>query len=129
MSATFLDGPAAGQSFELHRAPMYVRAVRESLSLSWDVLNEPDDEPNAGEEVHVYECVPETWTFVFVRPGGRYESCEYRHRPDVDGELLRETAAWREWATSQPAIAMETPGTREAMDAARAVRDRVFRDG
>jgi hypothetical protein len=28
-------------------------------------------------------------------------SGDYRHLPDVDGEALRETAAWRKWVKAQ----------------------------
>jgi hypothetical protein len=72
-----------------------------------------DDVPRADETIHVYEAVPgtnrmlpDTWIVCVRGPGGLQQAAgasgEYRHRPDVDGETVRETAAWRAWVTAEP---------------------------
>ncbi|HEY4411543.1 MAG TPA: hypothetical protein VGN06_00975 [Gaiellaceae bacterium] len=111
MPTTVLDGPAAGVGFTLQRAPMYVRFVLDADAAKWDVLNLLEDEPREQETVHVYEGVPGSFGCAYIcgRGRGQYSGYTqwriYRHRPDVDGEALRENAAWRAWAETQPAIA------------------------
>ncbi|HEY1833694.1 MAG TPA: hypothetical protein VGG08_04595 [Solirubrobacteraceae bacterium] len=109
MPTTILNGPAAGAGFTMHRAPMYVRLVQDAGG-KWDVLNLLEDEPREDETVHVYEGVPGTHGNAFVCGRGRgqhsgaTEWWVYRHRPDIDGEALRDTEAWRAWALAQPEI-------------------------
>lgn len=110
MPTTFMDGPAAGQGFDLRRAPMYLRVVEVVEQMGkFDALDQLDDEPREGERVHVYRIVPGSFGCVYVCArgrgalGGRYESGIYRYVPDVDGEQLRETAAWRAWVDAQVA--------------------------
>ncbi len=105
----FLDGPAAGVHLDHARAPAYLRVVQ--AGQAWDVLDQVDDQPRRGEVVHVYELVPGSriGPIHVCRRGrgarsGWISSGDYRHRPDVDGETVRETAAWRAWATAQPEI-------------------------
>ena len=102
------DGPAAG-TYSVRRAPYFLRAVGHASGHT-DLLDQLNDEPLETELVYVYEAIPGTiWdpdtlartgTFLCPPPGA---SGRYRHRPDVDGEQLRTTAAWRAWARSQPA--------------------------
>ena len=49
----FLDGPAAGVELSLRAAPRILRVVR-SENGEWDALDQPQDAPEAGEEVFVY---------------------------------------------------------------------------
>lgn len=121
MTVRFLDGPAEGVSLGLRRAPMFLRVVV-SPAGKVDALDQLGDVPMPREAVHVYQGVEgKLFTFrgdVFVcvrGPGGSQQAGtaagEYRHRPDVDGELLRDTAAWREWCRAQPEAArLEDPG-------------------
>lgn len=108
--AAFVDGPAEGLRLSLRRCPMYLRLVLDRSTGGWDALDQPDDAPRESEDVYVYEILPHTWSQVFVRPGGRYESGSYRHRDDVDVQggraSLREAEQWRDWASDQPAIEM-----------------------
>jgi hypothetical protein len=101
------DGPAAGR-YSVRRAPYFLRAVVDR-SGRCDLLDQLGDQPMPGETVHVYEATgilfdPDTMarmgTFLCPRPGA---SGTYRHRADVDGEQLRETAAWRAWTRAEPA--------------------------
>lgn len=96
-----LDGPCAG-SYPVKRAPPFLRAVT-TAGGDKDVLDQVDDEPAAQESVHVYQLQGEAgWVHLnTARRHGRgfYAIGDYRHRPDVDGEALRQTEAWRQWAT------------------------------
>lgn len=99
MPSTVLDGPAAGVGFSLRRAPTYLRLVRDRESGKWDALDQPEDEPRDTEDVFAYRIEPGTWSFVFVRPGGRYEYGRYRHLPEAPAEVLRSRPLWLTWAT------------------------------
>lgn len=107
----FLDGPAAGAPLPLRRAPMYLRVVIDP-SGKVDALDQLDDEPRAGETVHVYArarwagpihvCGGLNGNRSRVHGSGWVIEADYRHMPDVDGEGLRDTETWRAWATAQP---------------------------
>ena len=101
------DGPCAG-TYSVTRAPHFLRAVR--FELKQDLLDQLTDEPRLGETVHVYEVDPsqphfdpDTWArqmnAIICPPPGATGT--YRHRADVDGEELRDTAAWRAWCRAQ----------------------------
>lgn len=101
------DGPAAGR-YSIRRAPYFLRAVVDRRSGRIDLLDQLNDDPMPTEAVHVYEAsgplfdpdtLARTGTFLCPPPGA---SGTYRHRADVDGEALRETAAWRAWARAEP---------------------------
>lgn len=107
-----LDGPAAGR-YGVRRAPHFLRAVVARSDGRVDLLDQLHDEPRPIEDVHVYEATGPTWdaessarrgTFLCPPPGA---SGEYRHRPDVDGETVRTTAAWRAWARAQLVVSVE----------------------
>lgn len=95
--AEFTDGPAAGASLSLRRAPIFLRVVIDPRG-KVDALDQLNDEPHADEKVHVYRKREGSGGHVCVRPGGCFEMGEYRHLPDAPGEDLRENAKWREWA-------------------------------
>lgn len=107
-----LDGPAAGSELSLRRAPYFLRVVIDRRSGKVDALDMLDDTPLPGEAVHVYQGQRDTLRMlpddiiVCVRgPGGLQQaggaSGDYQHRADVDGEQLRDTAAWRAWVTDE----------------------------
>jgi hypothetical protein len=99
-----LDGPCKG-TFAVRRAPMYLRATVSKLGGKLDVLDQLDDEPARYEDVYVYVRDSGTWTQVFVRPGGCYESGVYRLvDPQPDEREVRSNAAWHEWANAQAAV-------------------------
>lgn len=104
----FLDGPASegrpkngGDRLSLNRAPTFLRAVIESTG-TVDALDLPEDAPTEEEAVAVYEL-----TIAYhARGATRAESgwfADYRHRGDVDGERLRERAAWVAWCEGEAA--------------------------
>ena len=98
-----LDGPAEG-TYALKRAPAYGRAVVTDRGET-DVLDQLEDIARPGETVSVYRLVTPVST-IHVRMSGRgsgfYPMADYEHMPDVDGEAMRDNAAWREWAQAQP---------------------------
>lgn len=89
VSIAILDGPAAGFKATARAAPTWLRVVINSTG-NPDLLNEPTDYPSDDERVYGYRQVEGTWNQVFVRPGGRYESADYRHVPELDGLRSRE---------------------------------------
>lgn len=107
----FADGPAAGSVLALHRAPTYLRVVI-SPSGKVDALDQLEDTPKPREAIHVYRLeAPATDVHINMgstkRGSGFYKLGTYRHLPDVDGEAMRETDAWQEWARAQPPLVRE----------------------
>lgn len=105
---SFADGPVAGQTLALRRAPIYLRAVVDETDGSVNALDQLDDTPGPSERVHVYRRVSYGGP-VHVCDRGRgqgrsgwYVIARYEHMPEVDGEALRLTEAWWDWAHGQP---------------------------
>jgi hypothetical protein len=122
---TFTDGPAAGVTLSLRRAPMLLRVVESQRgpkarargtptqnggtpTSRFDALDQPDDEPKPSERIHVYRLVaPPSRSHVLARGkhkseiGGWWESGEYQLAAEqpTDAEC-RTTAAWEAWATT-----------------------------
>ena len=99
----FLDGPAAGVTLSLHRAPVLLRVVR-SRNGNWDALDQLDDEPKPSETIHVYRLASEVTNIHLCirgkgkRGSGWYAMAEYRELPEQPGdEHTRSTEAWRAW--------------------------------
>lgn len=123
-----LDGPARGALLNTRRAPMYLRVVIDRQTREVDALDQLDDTARAMEDLYVYAAVPETWSFVFVRPGGRFEGADYRFRNDLSpGERisLRDNELWRIWAGAQPPIKLMSPKLEEALEKARVAQERI----
>lgn len=105
---TFVEGPGvARQGLLLRRAPFYLRVVVDETDGAVDGLDQLDDTPGPSERVHVYRRVSHDGpVFLCGRgrgvPSGRFETATYEHVPDVDGEQLRDTDAWRQWCHAQP---------------------------
>lgn len=102
--STFVQGPAHDKELVLHRAPIYLRVVV-GAGGKIDALDLLEDEPERDEVVHVYRRRG-TANVMFAcsrrgRGGGRYEYGVYEWLSGVDGEPLRETAAWRAWVDAQ----------------------------
>jgi hypothetical protein len=93
-----LDGPCKGVLLA-KRAPAYLRAV--ALNGHSDCLDLVDDTPTPSETIHVYRREGKPLKVHLNFGGGKgafYAMASYRHMPEVDGESLRETAAWQKWA-------------------------------
>ncbi len=102
---TFKDGPAKGE-FSCWRAPMYLRAVIDSVTGKADVLDQLDDAPTATEKVYVYRQLFGNTSDAIVCVRGRcmngVGSGTYSHMPKVEGETLRDNATWRKWTLARP---------------------------
>lgn len=101
----FLDGPAVGTVLSLRRSPLFLRVVRDTASGDFDALDQLDDSVRDNEVVFAYRLVKHTGS-AFICSRGRgcqqmqissYCLCEEQPLPAV----LRDNAAWREWATNQ----------------------------
>lgn len=104
---TFLDGPAMGANLMLRRAPLLLRVTLDASGRGHvDALDLLGDEPLDTETIHVYRRHSYSGSFhirASRRAGsGCFQMAEYVHVPDVDGERLRDTVAWREWCEQQP---------------------------
>lgn len=100
-----LDGPAAGQTLMLKRAPRFLRVVR-GPSGKWDALDQLDDTPNDDETITVYARGAEKPGVVHLNMGrlggGFYVLAYYRHHPAQPAEWqMRETSAWQAWCRDQ----------------------------
>ena len=105
----FIDGPAVGQSLALHRAPKLLRVVR-SRQGEWDALDQLNDEPKLSEQIFVYrrrDDLPISKYHLLCsgrakRATGWYWRASYSAIEPQPGEHdIRDTAAWRAWATQQ----------------------------
>lgn len=101
-----LDGPVGPVTLANGRAPIFLRVTIDDDG-TVDVLDQLEDTPKATERIHVYEQVPGTHHGVALVMMARPRRCvsmadgDYRHRPDVDGETVRETDAWRAWCHAE----------------------------
>jgi hypothetical protein len=115
----FVDGPAAGVSLWLARAPKLLRVVSRRPrrkddtvvgGLAWDALDQLGDAPAADEQVHVYRlagrvtCVHVDWHDGRGRRGGTFRSATYSCLSEQPGDAdTRTTAAWRAWCVRNAA--------------------------
>ena len=117
------DGPAEG-GYMVGRALLWLRAVVSAKGKT-DVLDQLHDEPKPRETISVYRRItaPEQVGQVIARLSGRRGcvasvSAEYQRLPDVDGEAMRDTEAWRAWALEQHRLA-QTAARRPARQVVR----------
>lgn len=98
----FIDGPAAGQTLMLKRAPVFLRVVQGE---KWDALDQPDDEPLENETVYAYQLA-EAPGHVHLstrgqngkRGGGFYPLANYKlcEEQPTKTEMIV-TGDWRAW--------------------------------
>jgi len=101
---TLTDGPCKG-IFMVRRSPALLRATLKAEldgTGATDVLDQPDDTPAPQEKVYVYQMLGEPTGFMHIHSSvkgasGFFASAEYKYLADVDGEQLRDNAAWRRW--------------------------------
>lgn len=105
----FKDGPAAGTSLTLARAPIYLRVVIDETTGQVDALDQMDDTPGPSERIHVYRRTIDGGMVHVCGRGSRhgrgcsaYVMASYEHMPDVDGESVRVNERWRAWALARP---------------------------
>lgn len=99
---TLVDGPCKG-TYMCKRAPLYLRAVKDKDGKT-DALDQIEDTPRETEKVYIYQLEGQAGTVHLNFGGGKggwYALGTYHHLPDVDGEAIRDNAAWQAWATAQ----------------------------
>ena len=106
----FVDGPAAGQTMLLHRAPRFLRVVR-GPGGKWDACDQLDDVPADDETITVYARGPEKPGVLHVNMGrlggGWYVVAAYRLQPAQPADWqARETSAWQDWCRDQTGAAV-----------------------
>lgn len=99
----FLDGPAAGQTLALGRAPKFLRAVFNEHEGIWDALDQVDDTPEPGETLHAYRvCGKPGKVHIRARHGGGFFAlAEYRTCLQPTQQIMRDTELWRAWCREQ----------------------------
>ena len=103
----FLDGPVAGTTLQLTRAPQLLRAVRDPEG-KVDALDMLHDEPAKDEEIFVYQR-ERFLSAVFVeyfatsrRGGQAFFQTDYSALPEQPGDdEVRTTEAWRAWCETR----------------------------
>lgn len=103
----FLDGPAAGTTLLLGRAPVFLRAVQNTTG-TWDALDQLEDEPQHDELIVLYQQVSEPRMMHLQRSVkgqrvcGWYLMADYRVVTDPPEEsILRSRPAWQRWAMAE----------------------------
>lgn len=95
----FDNGPAAGQTLMLKRAPKFLRVV-EALGV-WDALDQLEDKPTPQETIYAYVRMGDP-SMCHVNRGskgsGWYMVANYRLVPEQPTDAqMRDTSAWQEW--------------------------------
>lgn len=107
----FIDGPAEGQSLSLKRAPVFLRVVFNHTTETWDALDRLEDEPELGEDVHVYwlNSKPGICHLHSRKPGasGWFTIAEYKHcnTLSISQIELRDNNQWYLWVRANCACA------------------------
>lgn len=116
--AQFLDGPAAGVSLLLNRAPYFLRAVVDSKG-NWDALDQGDDLPKPDETIYVYRILVATASRFHLCSRGRggvpsgwytegqYKLVELQPSQEI---LRRDFDAWRQEHFSEYVADCEAAG-------------------
>lgn len=98
----FQDGPAAGQTLMLKRAPIFLR-VTECKS-KWDALDQPGDGPRLDEKLYAYTLVAKPGAAFIDGPKirGCYPISDYRYFvPQPMDDLMRDNDLWQYWCEHQ----------------------------
>ena len=96
-----LDGGPTTGSYISDRAPFFLRAITDGEG-RMAVLAQLDDYPSPEDAVHVYRQSGRGIACSFGANKGCVSFYEYEHLADVDGELVRENEAWRDWVQARP---------------------------
>lgn len=103
------DGPAAGQTFLIRRAPWLLRVVQ-APDGKWDALDQIDDHPHPGERIWVYRIQGEAGIAHIDRTNPRTGRREgiwaafadyYLHSEQPPDEIARANPLWQQWAQGQ----------------------------
>lgn len=97
------DGPLAGKSLLLRRAPVFLRVTQAGENV--DGLDQLDDAPRAEESIHVYRRRGSAGVCHIHRRGGGsgfYAAGNYfHHHTQPDDATARDADAWRDWCLEQ----------------------------
>lgn len=88
---TFRDGPVEGKGLTLGRWPRFLR-VEIAPDGHVDALDQPEDLPQLGATLHVYEQIPGTTGHICTRGQGCYPTIDYRV-----SDAVEPTDDWEEW--------------------------------
>ena len=101
----FDDGPAAGVSLQLRRAPLFLRVVIDKQTGEVDALDQLGDQPRLGETIHAYRRVTNELQYHMraCKDGsGWYSSARYQlHDEQPADHVGRDRESWREWTQYQ----------------------------
>ena len=96
------DGPASGNSFELARAPLFLRVTHDAAAGTFDALDKLDDSPHDGETITAYRRGETGTVHVdYCRPKriGWYTTAEYHLiDPQPSAAILCDNSLWKKWA-------------------------------
>lgn len=102
---TFFDGPAAGRTLMLKRAPLFLRVVQDGQD--WDALDQVGDRPQPAEVIHVYRLMDLNGTVhlnLGRGRGGWYPRAVYRlHERQPEEAVVRDTPNWQAWCQVEAA--------------------------
>ena len=108
MMVTFLDGPAAGKTLDLRRAPFVLRVVINNRG-TVDALDQLDDEIKPMEFAHVYRLTAPPQS-IHVKAVKRSQSAwryiaSYALAPGAqpDQAILRDNERWGQWCEENKA--------------------------
>ena len=111
----FLDGPAQGVTLPCARAPLFLRAVLNSVG-GWDALDQLTDEPDPFERIEVYQLHGHAGSVHYdginLSTGRRFGRTEmtgdYKYFPDQPSDqIVRDKQQWQAWATEQKRLLLE----------------------
>lgn len=102
----FKDGPAAGQTLVLNRAPFLLRVVQQGKE--FDALDLLEDEPTSEERIHAYVLIegPLCAHLKLAKPArsGFYLLATYAAVPAQPRDKdMRTAAVWRAWCEANAA--------------------------
>lgn len=112
----FLDGPAAGHTLWLKRAPLFLR-VTITPNGHVDALDQLDDFSLPDERIHVYRREGKGGTLHIkttnkgALKSGTYATADYAYVTDGPADaVMRDNDQWREWVTRRVAAEAATHG-------------------
>jgi hypothetical protein len=114
----FVNGPAAGITLGLRRAPLYLRVARMDDvdgKVTWDALDQLDDKVRPGETLYAYRKVPGSDQGVVcirrAKGGGCFHMAEYSVvEPQPDQDTMRHAGRWRRWCEVEVAETLAGDG-------------------
>lgn len=113
----FTDGPAAGITLMIRRAPLFLRVVQ-SREGKWDALDQLADKPEPGETIHAYRKTVDNGHVHICRSGGMggcFHMAEYEHVPEQPAlPILQARSQWQAWCSENAEAWVEERVKREA---------------